>query len=86
MPSGEIARPSNPRLGSRPEVSVGGVAVLAGNLGIGTLLGAAAAPQPAAAAPWLVLAALALTSATLIGRRWIWTSPRFDQLNGRSAG
>jgi len=66
--------------------SVGGVAVLAGNLGIGTLLGAAATPQPAAAAPWLVLAALALTSATLIGRRWIWTSPRFDQLNGRSAG
>lgn len=53
--------------------SFGGVAVLLGNAGVGTLLGGAAAPGPAAAAPWLVLAALSLTSATLIGRRWIWT-------------
>ena len=52
--------------------SFGGVAVLLGNVGIGALLGAAATPQPAAAAPWLVLAVLPLTSAVLIGRRWIW--------------
>lgn len=56
--------------------TLGGVAVLLGNVGIGALLGAAATPQPAAAAPWLVLTALSLTSATLIGRRWIWTPAR----------
>ncbi len=44
--------------------SFGGVAVLLGHAGVGALLGGAAMPQPAAAAPWLVLAGLSLTSAT----------------------
>lgn len=46
--------------------------MLLGNVGIGALLGMAEAPWPNPAVPWLVLAALPLTSAVLIGRRWIW--------------
>ncbi|MFT3796861.1 MFS transporter [Microbacterium sp.] len=50
----------------------GGLAVLVGNVVVGALLGAASLPQPAAALPWLALAAALLTSAGLVGSRWMW--------------
>ena len=43
--------------------SAGGLAVLVGSTGVGALLDLAAVPQPAAAVPWLVLAALPAASA-----------------------
>jgi MFS family permease len=43
--------------------SAGGLAVLVGSTGVGALLDLAAQPQPAAAVPWLVLAALPAASA-----------------------
>ncbi|MFT4232155.1 MAG: MFS transporter [Leucobacter sp.] len=55
--------------------TTGGIAVLLGNLGIGALLDAAAAPRPSAVLPWLVLAALSTSSALLVGSRWIWSRP-----------
>lgn len=48
--------------------SCGGVAVLLGNAALGPLYELAAAPSPAAAAPWLIMALLAATSATAIRR------------------
>lgn len=54
--------------------SVGGAAVLLGNLLVGALLEVAAgdAGSMLAASPWLVLAALSLTSGALVGTRRIW--------------
>jgi hypothetical protein len=43
--------------------SAGGLAVLLGSTGVGALLDLAETPQPAAAVPWLVLAALPAASA-----------------------
>lgn len=43
--------------------SAGGLAVLVGSTGVGALLDLATVPQPAAAVPWLVLAALPAASA-----------------------
>lgn len=43
--------------------SAGGLAVLVGSTGVGALLDLAAEPRPAAAVPWLVLAALPAASA-----------------------
>ncbi len=56
--------------------TTGGITVLVGNLGVGALLDLAAAPQPAAAVPWLVLATLPILAATAIGTSWIWERPR----------
>ncbi|SDP58321.1 Major Facilitator Superfamily protein [Klenkia soli] len=59
--------------------SAEGLAVLVGSTGVGALLDLAAVPQPAAAVPWLVLAALPAASAVglwLLTRRTVRTTTR----------
>lgn len=55
--------------------TAGGIAVLLGNVGVGSLLDFASTPQPAAALPWLVLAVITLAAALLVRLRWIWARP-----------
>lgn len=54
--------------------TAGGIAVLLGNVGIGSLLDLAGTPGPSAIVPWAVLAALLLTAAVAVRIRWIWGS------------
>lgn len=69
--------------------SAGGLAVLLGSTGVGALLDRAVTPQPQAALPWLVLAALpALSAAGLwaLIRRLDRHEPRGPRLGERAAG
>lgn len=58
--------------------TIGGFLVLVGNIGIGSLLDHATSAQPAAALPWLCLAALPAVSALAVTRPWIWKHTQED--------